>query len=84
MVCQKYSKLVSTLCWGGDNKKSLLQMILGTACLFKYLKDQRVYKSFLDCHALSVPPSPAMLVSDGIGRSDSNLEFGKIVRPTRG
>ena len=53
------------------------------ACLW-YLKDQRVYKSLLDYHVLSVPPSPAMLVSDGIGLSDSNLKFGKIVRTTRG
>ena len=47
-------------------------------------KDQRVYKSLLDYYVLSVLPSPAMLESDGIGWSDSNLEFGKIVRPTGG
>ena len=59
-------------------------MGLWAACFFKYLKDQRVYKILLDYHVLSVPLSPAMLVSDEIGLSDSNLEFGKIVRPTRG
>ena len=47
-------------------------------------KDQRVYKSLLDYYVLNVLPSPAMLVSDGIGLSDSNLVFGQIVRPTRG
>ena len=59
-------------------------MGIWAACLFKYLKDQRVYKSFLDYHVLSVPPSPVMLVSDGIGLSDRNLESGKILRSTRG
>ena len=59
-------------------------MGLWAACFFKYLKDQRVYKSLLDCHVLSVPPSPAMLVSDGIDKFDGNLEFDKIVRPTGG
>ena len=58
-------------------------MGLWAACLFKYLKDQRVYKSLLDYYELNVLPSPAMLVSDGIGLSDSSLEFGEIVRLTR-
>ena len=58
-------------------------MGLWATCLFKCLKDQRVYDNLLDYHVLSVPPSPAMLVSDGIGLFDINLEFGKIVRPTR-
>ena len=52
------------------------------ACLW-YLKDQRVYKSLLDYYVLNVLPSPAMLVSDGIGLLDSSLEFGEIARLTR-
>ena len=58
-------------------------MSLWTARLFMVPKDQRVYKSLLDCHVLSVLPSPAMLVSDGKGLSESSLEFGEIVRLTR-
>ena len=58
-------------------------MGLWAACLFMVPKDQRVYKSLLDYYVLNVLPSPAMLVSDGIGLSDSSLEFGKIVRLTR-
>ena len=54
-----------------------------TACLFIIPKDQKVYKSLLDYYVLSVLPSPAMLVSDGVGLSDSSLEFGEIVRLTR-
>ena len=64
-------------------KRVYFKWIYGLLAGLRYLKDQKVYKSLLNCHVLSVPPSPAMLVSDGIGLSDSSLEFGKIVRLTR-
>ena len=65
-------------------KRVYSKWVYGLLAFLWYLKDQRVYKSLLDYHVLSVPPSPVMLVSDGIGLSDSNLKFSKIVRPTRG
>ena len=41
------------------------KMSLWTACLFMVLKEQKVYKSLLEFYALSVSPSPVLLVSDG-------------------